>query len=177
MIKTNQRIAFHFKPFARTHFSRQRQGAIADAHQATHGDAVGFPQTSHLTVTTRVQSTIKPAVGAVAADFGDAVELKDFAFHLDAREHRGDILLRGRTQHTHGVATRNFVAGMRESVGQFAIIGEQHQTAGGQIEAPDHHPPLGGRWQQLKNTGAAFWIVARAHHIGRFMNADDPTLH
>ena len=117
LIKTNERIAFHFKPFAWTHFSRQRQGAIADAHQATHGDAVGFPQTPHLTVTTRVQSTVKPAIGTVAANFGDAVEFKDLTFHFDAREHRGDILLGGRTQHAHRVATRNFVAGMRESVG------------------------------------------------------------
>ena len=57
-------------------------------------------------------------------------------------------------------------------MGKLAVIGEQHEPAGGEVEAPHHHPAPRGRGQEFENRGSTFRVVAGADHIGRLMHAN-----
>ena len=67
------------------------------------------------------------------------------------------------------VDARDLVARMEEAVAELAVIGEQEQALGVEVEATDGEQPLGARGQEIDHNGPALGIAPARHVTARLV--------
>jgi hypothetical protein len=121
-----------------------------------------------------MQRAIEPAIGALTARSGNPVKPQHLAVDFNAGQHGGEDFGFGGAEHAHRVTPRNLIARMGEAMRELAVIGEQHEATGREVQPTHHHPAPRGGGQQLKNSRAPFRVVAGTHHIGRLVHTNHP---
>ena len=67
------------------------------------------------------------------------------------------------------VDARDLVARMEKAVAELAVIGEQEQALGVEVEATDREQPLGARGQEIDHDGAPLRIAPARHVAARLV--------
>ena len=141
---------------------RQADRAVTYAHQTAHGQTDGFEHAPHFTIAAFVQGHVIPVIAALAAPVDEAVELGRTVFEHDTVEQLLLLLVREFAEDTHRVLALQRIARMHHAVGQVAVVGDDQQATGIEVEATDGDPATGLEARQLvEHAGTAFRIVAR----------------
>jgi len=111
-----------------------------------------------------------PGMTTLARLQSDAIEIGMAVLEKDSTPQALEHLGRWQTPQAHQVFAFDLAGRMHESMCQLAIVGEQQQTRGIDVEAPDHDPSsAGGRRQPIEYRWPALGIVARGHLADRLV--------
>ena len=116
--------------------------AKAHPHQAADLDAHGLPEAAHLAVAALAEQDVIPAVGATAAGVGldDLLEARRAVVQFHAMDQALQRFPRRRAEDAHGVFALELLGGVHQLVGQFAVVGQQQQAGGVDVQAADGDP-------------------------------------
>ena len=98
--------------------------------------------------------------------------------HGDAFGQFFELVLRNRAEHAGAVGARHAGGGQFELAFEFAIIGEQQQPFGAEIEPPNRHLPRGARRQRVDQCVVDGWPACRitlgSDQAGRLVEREQP---
>ena len=148
----------------------QHHRAIAYPGQPAYRQTLRFPQPPHFAIASLAQYDVIPVIGALTADIANFVEARQPDVELHALLQGAQRLPAHLAEHTHRIFTLDLCRGVHQAVGQFAIIGQQQQALGIQIQATDRYPApaMQGR-QALKYRRPALGIAAGSHLTDRLV--------
>ena len=139
----------------------------AGANEAQDRVADGLAHAAHLAVATPVERDAQRVGGHrrhLRRRGGPVVELDPFPQGAQGPPRRGSL-------HLGEVLLLDAVAGMGDALGQLTVVGEQQQTLGVEVEAPDReHPRLTGH--EVEDGGPALRVAGSRDDLppgwGRF---------
>lgn len=147
----------------------------ADTNQAADLETHGLPEAADLAIAALAQQDVKPAVSALAdAGLDDLLEVGRAVVQFDTVYQALEGLLRYLAQDTHGIFPLDCLGGVHKLVSQIAIIGQQQQAGGIDVQAAHGDPaPLFQGGQMAKDGGAALGIMAGDDLALRLVVGDD----
>ncbi|GFS25753.1 hypothetical protein ElyMa_007034800 [Elysia marginata] len=104
---------------------RDNDTAIAHPLQPVNRQLLGFPQPTHLPVTSFQQADMKPVISTFAPTVDNVSESGQAIFQLYPAKHITDFVLSDISEYTHGIFALNLVRRMHQAISQFAIRCEQ----------------------------------------------------
>ena len=148
----------------------QGEGTDGDAPQLRHRMADRLHQAADLVVLPLVQGQLQPGV-VLGLEQADAVRGQPLPFHAHARGQPRQRLLAGDVAHLGLVHPRHLVARVGDALGEVAVVGEDDEALGADVEAADREQP-GHRGHQAHHGGTALRIVARRDHAPRLVEEE-----
>ena len=141
----------------------QLKRAIGHADKPVHRQAHHLHRAADLAVFAFAQANCQPRIGALLAVQRDTHGLKFLAIDFDPLAQRGQAGIVGAAIHTHAVFAQPTGRGQFQLAFQRAIIGQQQQALGIQIQpAHAHHAGhFGG--QRVINRGAPLLVAGGCH--------------
>lgn len=79
-------------------------------------------------------------IGPLSAGVFNGIETGRAIFQFDPAAQTLQDLVRNFAQDPHRILALDFVGGVHKAVGEFAVVGEQHQAGGVQIQASHSDP-------------------------------------
>ena len=120
------------------------------------------------------QAQGQPAVGALrAVERGVDARIVD-SIHGDAFAQRIELALIGVAMGAHAVAPQPAGGGQLQQARQPAVIGEQQQTLGVDVEAPHGDDARQSLGQHIENRRAALGVADRGHEAARLVEQPEP---
>src|SRR5690606_11323787 len=164
----------HFAPAARRQVPRQREGAIAQAHEPAHPSPDRLEEPPHLAVAPFAQAHPVPAVGPfpAALDGVDALEGGPAIGELDAGLQLRELAFSDISLDPGQVLAFYAIAGMHESIGHLARVGEEKEPGGVNVQPPDGDPAP--RRQVAKDRRPSLRVAPRDHLAGGLVVEEEP---
>src|SRR5574343_390996 len=161
-------------PGAALEATRQHDAAVADADQATDGQADRVEELADLAVAAFGDDHAVPVVHPLAAAVLHRLEGGGLAFDLDTGEQALAGLLLEAAQHAHGVLALDAEARVHQLVGQVTRGGEQQQAFGVDVQTADRLPlAVQQARQAAEHGGTLLGVVQRDHFAHRLVVRDD----
>ena len=114
------------------------EGADADASQALNAQANDFEHAADVAVAAFAEYNAQGGGAAGPRGFGnDGEGTQEFTIVLDAGEHGSDLVAGGEVVSPGAIFFFDVVAGMRQSLGEIAVVGEQNESFAVVVEASD----------------------------------------
>ena len=123
------------------------------------------------------QLDFEPAVAFVVAFAGgvhplDVARQRAFAVDGDAAAQFVDQPFLGDAAHFHAVRFHRAVRRMRDLERELAVVRQQHQSLGMEVETADRIDALADSAHEIDDGAAALRVLDRRHHFFRFVQED-----
>ena len=153
----------------------QDDGAKTHPLEAAHPETRAFKQLAHGAVLAVHQGDVVPVIAAAAvvvADIGEGVALAVDHHPIDEPLRPSVIQA---SVGAHGVLTVEPGGGVHHAVGQRAIVGQDQQPGGGDVQAAHRNPAsLAQTGQAVEHGAPAFGIPAGANQTFRLVEDQHP---
>ena len=151
-----------------------RSGPIA----TRRSDDTGWPIASHMFRTWRFLPS-RTVISSVASSLPRLQHLHESrlrapAFDADALGESGNVVCVGHAQHARFIDTRDGVPRMREARGQFAVVGQDQQPLGVEVETADGVDVVADVGDQVDHRRALVRVRPGGHVAGRLVEQDVP---
>jgi hypothetical protein len=133
--------------------------------------ADGCAHAAHEVVASLVHGHLQPRLGGQALDDPDVRRRALAVFEVDAAPEPRDDRLRRRPAHLGEIDARHLTPWMEEAGGERAVVGEEEEPGGVEVEAADGEESLARR-HQARDRRTSLGVVERAHHAAGLVERD-----
>ena len=157
-----QHLALHLDDIAGLHLIEPER-PVADADQPVHRHAHLGHRAANLAVLALADAHGQPGVGALLAVEADLHRLEILALDGDALAQRVEGFGAGPPVHPHAVFAQPAGFGQLEPPFQPAVVGQQQQPFGVEVEPPDIENPRHPLGHLVKDGAAALFVLLGRH--------------
>ncbi len=135
--------------------------AVAYSYQTAYRYSEGIEDPPYLAVSAFVQRHAIPDISSRAAFPADLIELGNAVIEVNASLELSELLASEFAHETRRILARYLVAGMHESMSQFAVGRQQQESGGAYVESSDGYPTtVSGRFELTEDRPPSLRIAA-----------------